>query len=218
MGYDGTSKSKNLKNILKRLLIVEIITYYIVVLTIISHVRGPEKYQRDPAGPVWTASDFSCFDDTGRSRVQEDKLHMENTTAGHNIIFQTEVNMIGSDGFYINFFIDCPPEYQETHLAVDLFNEEAGCDEGNVEYMHTLSEGENKIVCELFPQENVPGTAFMRIFTSDSANYNVQDLQIYSLCKAEKVSVSMILTLVLMVVAMVITGVILRRSWVKDCG
>lgn len=188
-----------------KLFICELILCYMVGLVIISYARGPEKYRRDPSGPKWTASDFSCFDDTGQSQVLKDVLHVENITPGRNIAFQTEVELTGVDGFGISFLIDCPLEYQGTHLAVDLYNEAAGYDEGSVEYMHMLSEGENKISCELVPGEGAPNTASLRIFTADVVNYNIRELRIDTLQKTAKVSAGMWAALLFAVAATAIT-------------
>lgn len=191
-----------------KLLIFELILCYMVLLVLISHARGPDKFQRDSGGPVWTASDLQCFDEMELSKVEGTVLHMESATFGRNIVFQREIKIDGVDGVFVGFLIDCPQEYQGTHLAVDLYNEAAGYNEGGARYMHTLSQGKNEISCRLFVGENAPDTALIRIFTADLANYDIQELQIYTLHKTEKVGAGMWIALLLAVAATAVTGAV----------
>lgn len=49
------------RNWLRRLIVVELIVCYMAVLTLVSHIRGPEKYRVDSETPLLTVENFVSF-------------------------------------------------------------------------------------------------------------------------------------------------------------
>jgi len=194
------------KSTRRGLLIAEILFCYMLALAVISHVRGPEKYEEDTKNTRWTAESFLCVDDTGLSGVRGNTLHVQNDVPGRNIEFRTGVQLAENMGFQISFYIDCPADFAGDGIAVDLYSDESGYDWPYQIYIHTLSAGVNEVSCSLFPGEGAPDNAWLRIFTSSKADYDIQDLQVCRLIQAEKVSVGLKAALGVGLLATVITG------------
>lgn len=158
----------------KNVLIVEIIICYLAVLTVISYVRGPERYQRAEE-PLLTAADFVSFDG---SSFFSDVLDMENDDPSQPIGWQAPITLWGVDRLWCSFWLDCPAESAGGILHIDLYNQDAGYDNPEQEYQATLQPGYNEIEFELSPGVVFPETAQIRFFTWDVAHYTLQDVQI----------------------------------------
>ncbi len=191
---------------IKRLLMFEILLCYILALAVVSYIRGPDKYKEDTRSIQWAAESFLCIDDTGLSGVKGNTLHVQNDVPGQNIEFRTGVQLAEDIGFRISFFIDCPADFAGGGIAFDLYNDEAGDDWPYQVYNYALSAGPNEISYDLFPGENAPDAAWLRIFTSSKANYDIQNLRICRLMQVEKVSARLKVALCASLLAVAVTG------------
>lgn len=195
----------------KNILIVELIICYLALLTVISYVRGPERYQRAEE-PLLTTTDFVSFNGSSASF---DMLPMENDDTSQPIGWQAHITLLGVDRLWCSFQLDCPAESAGGILHIDLYNQEAGYDNPEQEYQVTLQPGYNEIEFELSPGTIFPETAQIRFFTWDIAHYNLQDIQIYEAYSVPSVSEGMIIgagACFCVLLVTVILWVILKKS------
>lgn len=119
-------------------------------------------------------------------------LWFENDTPGTAIGYSAALRMENMDGIHVIFAIKCPEKYAGGILHIDLYNGDAGYDNGEQEYTVTLQAGKDEVSLSLPPGEVHPQMAWLRIFTLDSAQYKISDLHIYQENALPSVSTEMI--------------------------
>ena len=187
----------------KGLMIVEIIVCYMALLTVVSHICGPEKYRVIPDLPLRSTQSFSSF--RGET-ISENDLQMDNPVPGSPIGYSTLVSLEGLDRIQVECWIDCPAESVGNVLHVDLYEPAYGYDRDEQELFLSLKEGRNEINFLLNPGENHPENALLRFFTLDSAGYTIQDIVISPMRLAPKVSKGMAGTVIVCFVLLAGTG------------
>lgn len=192
MKHMETKKAK-----LKWIIIVELIVFYFSLLNVISHARGPVPYQIDTSQPVVRIEDFVPMAEMGVDAT-ETALPFYNAVEGSAVGYQTEVSLQSVNPINIQFQIECPPEQSGTTLYVDLYNFEASYDNPEQEKQIVLQEGLNQIQFDLNKGEQAPGTAYLRLFTLNVVDYQIEQLQIYEKMALPKVSTPMWVAVVVM--------------------
>jgi len=181
-------ESRNTKRSwLGRLMVVEIIVCYMAVLTLVSHVRGPEKYRIAAESPLLAAEEFTSF--AGEAAGGE--LRLENDASGAAVGYSAKLSLKDLEGIHVAFQTDCPAEYAGGTLYVDLYDFEAGYDNAEQEYRLTLEQGINTADFTLHPGESAPDDAQLRFFTLDPAGYDVEGLAVSPVEALPKVSPAM---------------------------
>lgn len=176
---------------IKWLLIAEIIVFYMSLLNLLSHVRALAPYRVITEDVLLTAEDFQSFRSPevfGTNGV----LSFGNETDGEVEGYQCQLVLSDLGGLSVCFEIDCPAAYAGNVLTVDLFNAQAGYDSSEQEEQTSLLAGWNTVEIALAPGENAPDTAQLRIFTTQPAQYEVRDLQVYGHDLLPKVTPSMV--------------------------
>ena len=186
---------------IKWLLILEGIVFYFALLNIISHVRGPIPYQIEETTPLVEMEEFQPFFDMG-AVVTEKALPIINVSEGVAAGYQTEVLLIDVDAINIQFQVNCPADEAGSILHVDLYNAEAEYDNPEQEQEITLQEGWNEIQFDLLKGDQAPDTAYLRLFTLNAVNYQIENMEIYRKTPLPKVTNPM-------VAAAVVTGMLL---------
>ena len=160
----------------KWLITAEIIVCYMAVLTVVSYVRGPERY--GPAEePLLTEADFGDINGLPVDEAGE-PFTFENQTQGEAVGCLADVDLRGMHGICISFEVDCPEEDAGGILCTDLCNGEIGYDYLEQEYQLTLLPGHNGAGFVLDPGPEHPDTATLRFFTLDKADYRLENVQI----------------------------------------
>jgi hypothetical protein len=192
------------KNFLRGLLIFEIIVCYMAVLTIVSHIRGPQQYKTITTEPLVTVSDFVSFD--GASMQTGNLLPFRNETLSSAVGYEAQLTLSNLDSIHISFEVYCPAEYSGGILAVDLYDYESGYDSDEQEYDLILQEGMNTVSFSLKPGEDAPEVAQIRVFTLYTADYEVNNIQIYREIILPKVTLMMWAVVVACFTVLVATG------------
>ena len=175
---------------IKWLLILEGIVFYFALLNIVSHVRGPIPYQIDKTTPLVEMEEFQPFFDMG-AVVKEKVLPIINVSEGVAAGYQTEVLLSDVDAINIQFQVNCPADQAGSVLHVDLYNAEAEYDNPEQEQEITLQEGWNEIQFDLIKGDQAPDTAYLRLFTLNAVNYQIESLEIYRKIPLPKVTTPM---------------------------
>ena len=165
---------KNIRAVLRGLLIFEVIVCYMALMTVVSHIRGPQRYEVISDMPLLDASDFTAFDGASAEKA----LKLSNQAPGTAVGYLAQLPLIGLERIHISFEVDCPAEYSGGMLILDLYNYESGYDSEEQEYRLTLQEGLNEVSVSLEPGEAAPEQAQFRVFTLDAAGYEVRNLQV----------------------------------------
>lgn len=161
----------------KWVIIAEIIVCYMAVLTAVSYARGPVRY--GPAEtPLLTEKDFR--DINGLPEEENGApFAFENQVQGKAVGYLADVDLLALHGICVSFEIDCPVEYADGILCIDLCNGETGYDGPEQEYQLTLQAGQNTVDFVLDPGPDHPDTATLRFFTLDEAGYRLENLGIF---------------------------------------
>ena len=182
---------------LKWIIIVELIVFYFSLLNVISHARGPVPYQIDTSQPVVQIEDFVPMTEMGVDAT-ETALSFYNAVEGSAVGYQTELSLKDIEVLNIQFQLDCPDGQAGTTLFVDLYDFESGYDNPEQEKQIVLQEGLNQIQFDLNKGEQAPGTAYLRLFTLNVVDYQIEQLQIYEKMALPKVSTPMWVAVVVM--------------------
>lgn len=194
---------KQLKTVwLKRFIILEIIVCYMAALTVVSHLRGPERYQVADESPLLNIRDFSSF---SNEPVGGESFLMENRTAGAAVGYLARLSLQELEGIWITFSVECPVEYAGGILYVDLCEPEMGYDNPEQEYSLTLSAGLNQVGFSLDPGVSHPVNANLRFFTLDPAGYEIRNLEIYPEAALPRVGEGLVISMVLSFVLLGVT-------------
>lgn len=176
---------------MKWLVIVELIVFYFSILNVISHAKGPVPYEIHTEEPLIQQELFQPFSDMGVSPT-ENSLPLVNTAEGTAAGYQAELDLQTLEAMNIQFQIDCPPEQAGTTLFVDLYNAEAGYDSPEQEQQITLQAGVNTLTLDLNPGEQAPEQGWLRLFTLNVVNYQIENLQVFEKTALPKVTPAMI--------------------------
>lgn len=194
----------------KVLLWVAVVACYMAFLAIISHARGPQPYELIPRETLTPAA-FTSFDG---STSGQDALPFQNNTDGNLVGYTVPVSLQGLHGLQISFEIDCQPEDSGSVLYVDFYNPDENYDDPSNEFQVTLQEGKNEVTQELYPGDTAPQSAQLRLFTLNSAHYEIRQLSILEQQPTPKVSTGMIVFFTATVVLLIVTiiWILLRRK------
>lgn len=198
---------------LKMLWVLEVIVCYLALLTIVSYIRGPQRYE--------TISDLSLIETSGFITLdgipeESGNLKLTNPQPGAAVGYAVPIELAGLDGINVQFRIECPAECAGGILLVDLFNQERGYDNVEQEYSYTLLPGTNLVNVSLTPGNNAPEQAFLRIFTGAIANYSIEDLQVNREIPLPKVTPAMAVVFVGSLLILLGTTVLIRKDWVQE--
>ena len=210
MNKDREKKSRRFR--LKILLLLEVVICYMALLNLVSHSRGPERYRVLTGTPLVTISDFIGFDGSG----SEQGLVLENQIPGTAVGYQAELPLIGLEGIYISFSVDCPPEYAGSVLITDLYDFESGYDSPEQEYQLTLQPGVNELEVSLRVSENAPSKAQLRIFTTDIADYSLNNLHAHQEQSIPKITAAMAAAAIISFAAIVVTSAAFYRTCARE--
>ena len=164
--------------------IVEVIVCYMAVLTVISYARGPEHW-RPAEPPVLESGAFTSF--AGEPAGENGPLPMENGPDGQAVGYEAEADLIGGAALQVSLKVECPAEYAGNTLIVDLYNDQAGYDDPAQESWITLQAGTNQLDLSLDPGASPPERALVRLFTLDSAGYQLEDVTVRQMERTPKV-------------------------------
>lgn len=199
---------------LKALMIVEIIISYMALLTVVSHIRAPQEYRVETESPILVTSDFVSF----FGEQAGDTLSYNNDTDGTAIGYVGELELTDLEQIFVSFRIACPSEYAGKTVYVDLYDYEGGYDSPEQEEVLTLQQGEYEVEFSLFPGENPPTSAQLRIFTVEAADYLIDNVTICAVKPLPKVSNAMIYTVCLIWLCTLLTAGYRLRKWWKEGG
>lgn len=191
------------KDWLKGLIIAEIIVCYMAVLTLVSHARGPEKYEISTDSPMIGVEDFTSFD--GEPAWGE-SLQIVNEMPGTAAGYSAWTTLDDLDKIQVSFQINGPPEYAGNVLYVDLYELETGYDNAEQQVSIILQGGTNKVEFSLEPGEEHPSDAELRIFTLDPADYTIEDISLLMLKLQPKASAGIIAGVVVCFLLLAGTG------------
>lgn len=164
----------------KGIIIAEIIICYLAFLTVVSYIRGPERYRTVTDTPLLRSEEFISF--AGAPAGTGGGLRLENTASGAAVGYMARLRLTGLEQIYISFQMECPAEFAGGTLVIDLYNSEAEYDNPEQEYRLTIQEGHSEVECQLTPGESPPEEAFLRVFTLDHAGYQLEEIRI---CRME---------------------------------
>lgn len=164
--------------------IAEVIVCYMAILAVISYARGPERWR--PVGPpVLESGAFASF--AGEPAGENGPLPMENGPDGQAVGYQAETALSGVDALQVTLKVECPAEYAGNTLIVDLYNDQAGYDDPAQESQVALQAGPNQLDLSLDPGSSPPEQAALRLFTLDSAGYQLEDVTVRQMERTPKV-------------------------------
>lgn len=190
--YSKHTGRSNRRIILKFVVIISAIATYISILNIISHIRGPVQYYANKDFPMVDVGDFVSF--TGE-QTNSDVLILSNPSVGSVAGYSANILLYDTERIQVSFDIVCPEEYDQSTILIDLYNPEEEYDSQEQEDVKRLQKGNNTIVTVLNPGQDAPKEAQLRIFTGDSINVTLDNIEVYQLLKKPKVTVSMIIAL-----------------------
>lgn len=197
------------KGFIKKLLIVELIVCYLGILTVISHICGPQPYEVDRNNTLLSSQEFIPY---GETTVTNGSITLVNSVEGGSTGCGALLSLVGLERIYIEFDIICPLEYDTGSLAIDLYDETSGYDYGDQEYMHAVQEGREHVAFMLETGEYAPEQAQVRFFTTNVSNWEIENLQIYRVYPVPKVSATMIISVVVLLFIFVGTAVCYRMA------
>lgn len=175
-------KNERRKCCLNRLIVIEIVVCYMVLLTIISYARGPERYQALTSTPLLQSEDFVPY--LGDLSKEAGFVFIENETLGIAVGYAAPLELHKDERFQVSFWLDCPAEFAGGALYTDLFNGETAYDSPEQEVCNVLQVGHNEFQFSLDTGENPPDTALLRFFTGDYAGYQLNEIQV---CREEMI-------------------------------
>lgn len=199
------------RGILKAILIIEIIVCYMAVLTVISHIRGPEPWVLSDA-PLLRTEDFMPLNSV--KPETEEVFHFQNDGKGDAVGFSAPLGLQGVERIQISFQVECSNEYAGGLLCVDLCAE--GYDNPEQEKQIELQAGSNDVSFELSPGDGSPDYAQLRFFTVSPADFKITELRIYQVVPAPKVSLGMALFAAVCIIALVVTICIFINSYYRS--
>ena len=189
----------------KWLIILEVVVFYLCLLNIISHARGPVMYKVKSEAPLLEITDFLPFIDIGVPQT-DTALPFLNTIEGRAIGYQGKLENIHIDGINISFEVVCPSAYKNTTIIVDLYNYEAGYDSPEQEKQIILNEGTNNVDIQIIPEESAPQTAWLRLFTGNCVNYEITNLKVYEEVALPRITIAMVTATVISGIAVIFTA------------
>lgn len=196
---------------LKMLWILEIIVCYLILLTIVSYIRGPQRYEIISDSSLIEISDLVTLDGIP---VETGNLILTNSQPGVAVGYAAPIELTDLERINVQFSIECPIECAGGILLVDLFDYESGYDNVEQEYSYTLLQGTNIVDISLDPGDDAPEQAHLRIFTGAIANYSIEGLQVYREMPLPKVTPVMIGVFIGSLLILLGTAVALRKDWV----
>lgn len=199
-----------LKNRRRYTIVVLLLVFYFSLLNVVSHARAPVSYKANTEQPILQASDFQPFFDMGVLST-DSQLPIVNQTANVGAGYAASVSLIGVEGIGISFQIQCPEEYEGKTIIIDLYNLEANYDSIDQEEQLVLQTGQNKIQAQLSPGEYAPESAQLRIFTVETADYVIEDIKVFELAQAPKITM-MMLAVPALVAAMLLVTLLAGRK------
>ena len=194
---------------LKQLLILEAVICYIALLTVVSYAKGPARYKTLTDNLLLTSENFTIF--AGNVSSKCGGLYMENTDSGNSMGYSAPLSLYGLDRVHVEFSVDCPKEYANGVLHVDL--QAYGYDNDEQEFFLTLKQGMNHADFSLDPGPNPPQDVLLRLFTLDKAEYSIQNLQIYPETVLSQFPRGMIPTVIAAFTILVATIIFWINSW-----
>ena len=197
-------------NWLKRVLVLEAVVCYIAILTVISYLRGPARYQVVREAPLLGITDFTSFD--GASTNAKQGLVFKKGNEDGAIGYNANLRLSGLSGVHVAFSLNCPKEYAGNILHIDLQESSVGYDNDEQEIFLTLEEGMNQIKFTLDPGDSPPENVLLRFFTLEPANYTVQDLQIYPETILPRIPGSLLTVIGACFVVLIVTGLCLKKK------
>ena len=168
-------RAEKRKKVLKWVITAEIIIFYMAVLTVVSYIRGPGRFEAVKQ-TLLTSESFVSFD--GEPAGPGDVLSLKNAAPGTAVGYQAEVDLADRDAIQISFHTECPEIYAGSVLHIDLYDPETGYDGPEQEYEMVMQAGENEAAFMLDPGPEHPETAQLRFFTLDRADYQLEGLEI----------------------------------------
>ncbi len=160
----------------KALLIVAIIFFYFVFLTFVSHARAPVQYGPDlEAPPIASTGDFEVLSAPETVSLEDRSIVLCNPEESVAAI-GTRLNLSDLQKVYVEFSVNCPADCVGTVLVVDLFDGDAGYDAPEQEFSTMLRVGVNKIGQVIDKGVNAPEEAWLRIFTTQRATFEIEDV------------------------------------------
>lgn len=164
--------------------IAEVIVCYMAILAVISYARGPEQW-RPVEPPVLESGAFTSF--AGEAAGENGPLPMENGPGGQAVGYQAETDLSGGAALQVSLKVECPAEYAGNTLIVDLYNDQAGYDDPAQESQVALQAGINQLDLPLDPGSSPPERASIRLFTLDSAGYQLEDVTVRQMERMPKI-------------------------------
>ena len=183
----------------KWLLSAEGIVFYLALLNIISHIRGPVPYQVDTSQSIIQIQDFIPMAEMGVSAT-ETVLPIYNTVDGTVAGYTAPLVFQDLECLTIQFQVNCPPEFEGNTLIVDLYNYEAQYDNPDQEHHVVLQAGTNNISFELLPGDAAPETGELRFFTVNTADYEIEKLQVHEKTAMPKVTSPMVAAVIVLAI------------------
>lgn len=176
---------------LKGILITEIVVCYMAALALLSHYRGPVQYRDAQQAPVLAQQqDFSALEG-GAAVDAADGLALHNAEPGTAAGYAAQLPLEGLDGIRVRFSVNCPEQYANTGLTVDLYDEQSGYDDPAQESRIGLQAGSNDISVILALGAKHPPQAQLRVFTTDAADYTLTGIQVICLQALPKISLAL---------------------------
>lgn len=124
--------------------------------------------------------------------ASETALHIYNTVDGAVAGYTGPLSNLGElECVTIQFQVECPAEFVGNTLIVDLYNYEPSYDNPEQEYHVVLQEGINNISIELLPGQTAPETGELRFFTVNTADYWIENVQVFEKIAQPKVTMPM---------------------------
>lgn len=194
------------RGIYKAVMIAEIIFLYLSVLNVISHARGPIPYTVDTENPLVQVEAFTPFFDM-EVVGEAGELPILNTTPGVAAGYHAELALDTLGEFQVSFSIDCPAEYADAVLIVDLYNLEENYDTIEQEAQVALKAGRNEVTVKMEPGEQHPDTAQLRIFTVQRLEGYLRDLYVGEVIALEPVTAPMLAVPAVLAVLLIATVV-----------
>lgn len=146
----------------------------------------------------------------------EKELVFRNDTSGAAIGYQSTVRLTETDRIAVALTINCSEEYSGHKLYVDLYEGESGYDFPEQEEVLTTEAGAQKIELILFAGEQHPSNAWLRIFTTDQAEYSVDEVVVSKAVPEAKVSAVMLGITALIVLGTMGTFIYCISEWRKE--
>lgn len=181
------SKKSQKKIHWKGILILEAIIFYFAILNVISYMRAPAVYERAEE-PLIQTEEFQPYVQMGS--VTENILPLVNQQEGTVVGYEKDISSEGLEQLQIQCHIDCPEQYLDAAIFIDLY-QESGYDDPQREQVINLKSGSNDIDVCLEVGDNPPETILVRLFTPSVIDVEIENLQVFEMVKTNRVHPAM---------------------------